>query len=131
MYISDGEDDLLNLTMADLAETFSEDEDEDLDLIEMAAKDSKFKVGDWVLVSFSTKTSVKHYIAQVIDLSEDEPIVKCARKKFDGDNTFVWPDKEDICTVNTEDILIRLPVPNLGRRDEIKFKMSFATYNIQ
>lgn len=55
---SDSEDDLLNLTMADLAETLSEDEDEYIDLIEMAAKDSKFKVGDWVLVSFSTKTSV-------------------------------------------------------------------------
>lgn len=37
MYISDSEDDLLNLTMADLAETLSEDEDEDIDLIEMAA----------------------------------------------------------------------------------------------
>lgn len=72
-YISDSEEGLLNLTMADLAETLSEDED--IDLIEMAAKDSKFKVGDWVLVSFSTKTSVTHYIAQVIDFSEDEPIV--------------------------------------------------------
>lgn len=97
----------------------------------MAAKDSKLKVGDWVSVSFSTKTSVKHYIAQVIDFSEDEPIVKWARKKLHGENTFVWPDKEDICTVNIEDILIPLPIPDLGRRDEVKFKVSFATYNIQ
>lgn len=70
-----------------------------------AIKNKKIKVGAWVLVSFATKTAVTHFVGQIIDFTNGEPVVKFAKKKLEGDNIFVWPQTEDIVTLSSLETL--------------------------
>jgi len=45
--------------------------------------------------------------------------------------TFNWPENQDIHYVDAQDIVLVLPEPNLGRRGELHFAVSFSSYNLQ
>ncbi|KAL0830078.1 hypothetical protein ABMA28_003535 [Loxostege sticticalis] len=94
----------------------------------------KLKKNDWVLVKFSTKKSVKHYIGQIIDIKDDIPIIKYVRKTQTRQQglLFVFPNVDDICELkHVEDIVSILPTPTFTRRGQISFSINFCKFNIQ
>lgn len=94
----------------------------------------KFTEQDWVLVKFSAKKSLKHYVGQIVKINKDIPIVKYLRKTQtkQGLLHFVYPDVDDICKVlHVEDIVSILPKPTISRRGHISFSVDFGGFNIQ
>ncbi|CAG4946552.1 unnamed protein product [Parnassius apollo] len=93
--------------------------------------------GQWVLVKFALKTSVKHYVGVVTELNcEGKPTINYVRKsrhRGSEDKTmFVFPQVPDICELrHLEDIVCKLPDPMTGRRGQIFFKITFHGYNVQ
>lgn len=86
------------------------------------------------MVKFATKKKVVHYVGQVITkvsavVFEVMFVRKC--KADSKGTTFSWPDNEDIHFVDLRDMIIVLPEPNLGRRGELHFEVSFSSYNVQ
>ncbi|CAG5019194.1 unnamed protein product [Parnassius apollo] len=123
-------DDVENYQNDDLqTETNNSDDYDDLPT-------STVVTGQWVLVKFTTKSSLKHYVGIVSSVNyEGIPTVKYVRKSaFRGndDNTaFVYPDVPDVCELrHLDDIVCKLPNPIIGRRGKIFFKVSFKGYNI-
>ncbi|KAJ8707707.1 hypothetical protein PYW07_017245 [Mythimna separata] len=99
-------------------------------------KDLTLDNGDWVLVKFCTKKSVKHFVGVVLHRNGNGyPVIKYVRKTvsiIDGQTVFTFPTIDDISEIrHTEDIVEKLPKPIIGRRGQIIFKMLFKTYNIQ
>lgn len=95
---------------------------------------SKLKIGDWVLVKFATKKSVKHYVGQIIDIQDDIPTVKYLRKIETKKNglLFVYPNVDDICELkHVADIVSVLPKPTVSRRGQISFSIILREFNIQ
>lgn len=113
-------------TLDMLAARFEQEEEEENEEIRAA------KVGAWVLVTFSTKKSVMHYVGQILELNQenDDYLVKFVHK-CKGDNSFVWPEKEDLSVVPRNDIIIVLPEPQIDRRGKVHFKLRFDGYNVQ
>lgn len=91
---------------------------------------SKKAVGDWILVKFAGKKSIKYYVGQVLD---ENNMVKFARKKklLNNKSVFKFPDIDDISEVYDNDITMLLPTPVIERRGEISFQVSFAGYDLQ
>lgn len=83
----------------------------------------------WVLVSFATKKTVKHYVGYVTLINTGVPTVKFARR-VKNSSTFVWPHEEDQCEISTEDIVTFLPEPVKGRRGGMSFHVSFSGLNV-
>lgn len=96
-------------------------------------------INDWVLVRFYGKKSIKHYVGQVINkTSEEEVLVNFTRKKLSKEKTdgeiktlFIFPTVKDCWPVPESDIILTLPMPNISRRGEITFEVSFDKYNLQ
>ncbi|XP_045505641.1 uncharacterized protein LOC123702030 [Colias croceus] len=97
--------------------------------------DVKLKEEDWVIVKFATKKSVKHFVGRVLYLKNSIPTVKFTRKVKNakgGKVIFSYPNVEDVCDVNVDDVEIVLPPPNISRRGQIMFDFTFnPSYNIQ
>lgn len=87
------------------------------------------QLNKWVLVSFRTKTSIKHYVGQITDVNEGFPVVKFARR-VKKTSIFVWPHENDESETQREDIVIFLPSPVVGRRGELSFPVSFSGFNV-
>lgn len=80
------------------------------------------------------KKNSKHFVGQIIEEHKDQDTgttdftVKFLRK---CGLFFQWPEKEDISTVDKDDIVIVLPEPAPGRRGQVIFKLQFDGYNVQ
>lgn len=63
--------------------------------------------------------SVKHYVGQILELNQENDehllVVKFVHK-CTADNSFVWPEKEDLSVVPRNDIICVLPEPQIDRR---------------
>ncbi|CAF4822984.1 unnamed protein product [Pieris macdunnoughi] len=97
-------------------------------------KSHKFTEQDWVLVKFSAKKSLKHYVGQIVKINNDIPTVKYLRKTQtkQGLLHFVYPNVDDICELlHVEDIISILPKPTVSRRGQISFNVDFGSFNIQ
>lgn len=97
-------------------------------------KSHKFTEQDWVLVKFSAKKSLKHYVGQIVEINNDIPTVKYLRKTQtkQGLLHFVYPNVEDKCELlHVEDIISILPKPSVSRRGQISFNVDFGSFNIQ
>jgi hypothetical protein len=86
------------------------------------------EINSWVLVKYSTKKSVYHYVGQITGKIDDGWSVKFLKYTK---NKFIWPDKIDDDVVETEDILKILPIPTRGRRGCLEFGIQFQGYNLQ
>lgn len=64
--------------------------------------------------TFSTKTSIKHYVGQITDVNQGIPVVKFT-KRLKKTSIFVWPQEDDESEVQQQDIIVFLPSPVLGR----------------
>lgn len=98
---------------------------------------SKFpKIGDWLLVRFATKKTLKHYVGVVIEINKDlNPVVQYLRKsnRWNKRIVFSYPHVEDVSELrHLEDIALFLPEPVKERRGLIHFgDVIFRDYNIQ
>lgn len=92
------------------------------------------KKGDWVLVKFSAKKTVKHYVGQIININDDIPIIKYVRKTETKQKglLFVYPIVDDICELkHITDIVSVLPKPTITRRGQISFSINIGKFNLQ
>lgn len=89
----------------------------------------QMKKDKWVLVSFPTKTTVKHYVGKITSVNEGFPTVKFVRR-VKMTSTFVWPLEDDESEIQTEDIVTFLPTPVSGRRGGFSFPVSFSGLNV-
>lgn len=81
---------------------------------------------DYVLVKFSTKKTVKHYVGQVVQkLDNGEYYVNFMRRKM-PESYFLFPENSDQSLVSSEDV-IKLPAPNLvGGTERATKKLYFV-----
>lgn len=98
------------------------------------AKDN-IQVGHWVLVRFETKLKKNVcFVGQVVKISDigDPEVIFLRHHKSDKHGTtFLWPPLRDITEIPSTDIITVLPEPDLGRRGELMFPVSFASYKLQ
>lgn len=91
--------------------------------------------GKWILVKFASKKSIKHFIGQVMESTNDILFKTKFVRKVSGlkseNLTFTYPTVEDIYNVSVPDIISILPTPIEGRRGTLKFNVCFKDYNIQ
>lgn len=83
--------------------------------------------GCWVLVKYSTKKLIKHFLGNVIEQNDGGWVVKFTRQYK---NKFLWPKIEDTDTVDETDIIKVLPQPTTDRRGLLNFPVCFAGYNL-
>ncbi|CAK1588378.1 unnamed protein product [Parnassius mnemosyne] len=94
---------------------------------------NKLKKGDWVLVKFLSKKSVKHYVGQIININDDIPVIKYVRKTQTKQRglLFVYPNVDDICELkHVADIVSVLPKPTITRRGQISFSINIGKFNL-
>ena len=115
------------------SDEFEDYEQEEADLHTLGRNIGDIAIDDWILVKFIGKRSVKHYVAKIINVYNNEINVKFVRKSmfFMKKSIFVFPDIDDCSIVSLSDIIALLPNPKVGRRGEISFEVSFAMYNVQ
>lgn len=105
------------------------------DLNYVAETSHKVKKGDWVLVQFCAKKSIKHFVGEVLNVRENNiPTIKYVRKvrSIKQNSAFTYPKIQDICELkHVDDIITILPHPTISRRGQIIFKIEFGNYNIQ
>ncbi|XP_026724784.1 uncharacterized protein LOC113505893 isoform X2 [Trichoplusia ni] len=106
------------------------------DIKYLTEDDKKLENDSWILAKFTTKKSMKHFVGKVISIKDNIPEVKFVRKKkeskFDGGLVFSYPRVDDICTMqHLDDVIMKLPEPNISRRGEIIFNIDLSNYNVQ
>ncbi|XP_028138848.1 uncharacterized protein LOC114333194 [Diabrotica virgifera virgifera] len=90
-----------------------------------------FKSGQWLVVKYTGKKSVKYFIGTIVGFDEENnnPTVKFAKKK-NNNYTFYWPDNDDTDTVSRENIAMILPDPAENRRGKsFQFNVYFIGLN--
>lgn len=128
-----------------VSETESED-DENLDSIltisgsedEDANRAMTATVGDFVIVRYSTKRSVQHFVGCIVSISgimEMEAACTVSFLKRGHSWKFSYPEQEDIDAVPLEDIIKRLPKPaeikgTARAALQIDFNFDFSTYKL-
>mgnify|MGYP000619102374 CR=1 FL=1 len=86
------------------------------------------KEGDWILVKFSTKKTVKYYVECMQKLVRGLEV--CIARYFGGQK-FKWLEVEDLSLIDYDQIECRLDNPVLmGRKHNFQFAVDFQVYNI-
>ena len=77
-------------------------------------------VGNWVKVQYSQQKDARKFVGQVIRKSGEDIVIKFL-KKIPAFDKYVWPEVEEIDTVQSVNIVDILPEPQMDRRDRITF----------
>lgn len=122
----------------DIEEEMREAQELDLCMEEISKSPEDIMKDDWVLIGLAGKRSKKHYVGQVVRVNwkDDELEVRFTRKVPTLDplssSTFSWKDPDECAIVSTQDVISSLPRPAMnGRRNLIKFEITFSAYNMQ
>lgn len=83
----------------------------------------------WVLVSFTIKRPVKHFIGKITSITDGIPTAKFLRH-VKSSPTFVWPQEDDYSEIQLEDIVVVLPDPTELKRGGYIFSVSFDGFNV-
>lgn len=129
MNLSDSDDPTFDDFMASCLEEEREEKE-----MEVSLSSQVPQKGNWVLARFPMKTKVVYYVGKIVGISGDgDPTVDFLRRyrKATNDSTFIWPQTQDQSEIPANDIECVLPEPQFGRRGEVQFSVSFASYNIQ
>lgn len=119
-----------NIGIKELLERNEMEEEEELRDYEIfSEKPIQDHLNKWVLVSFKTKVTIKHYVGQITRTIEGCPVVKFARR-IKKTSVFIWPQENDEGEIQREDIVVFLPAPVIGRRGQLSFPVSFSGYNV-
>ncbi|KAI4455723.1 hypothetical protein MML48_9g00008282 [Holotrichia oblita] len=126
--------------------TLEESGDEDIDsLIARNVQEEKgeknfanrtVEEGDWVLVQYPTKKSLRYYVGQVERIRERSimtvQFLRVNRKNKNPKITvFHYPEQVDVDDIVETSIICRLPEPTTGRRGEKLFSVTFSNYNLE
>lgn len=96
---------------------------------------SKILVNDFVLVKFATKTTIKYFVGQGEEISENEYFINFLKmiRKY----AFVFLEKKDASHVSQEDVILKLPNPKTDDKAAtvrsasiFKFNVSFDGFNM-
>lgn len=85
------------------------------------------QVGDFVVVAFPTKKTVRHFIGKVLNITDNEYYIDFLRKKREG---FIFPPVEDRSSIQDMDIVKTLPVPRIHRGYHYFDMADLAGYNL-
>jgi hypothetical protein len=91
--------------------------------------DFPFQQGKWISVAFATKKIKKQYIGVIVSVSKGEPIVNVMNftRRVENSSMFIWLQTDDICKIETKDIVAYLPEPIKSRRGDMIFPtLSFS-----
>lgn len=113
----------------------SPDEDED----QMGEKvlDVTIKAGEYALVKFTTdKRSLKYYVREILSEGDNELQMKFRRKVKDSAASFAFPEKDDISTIDANDIILLLgqPINVVGTKraaSKVLFHVELSGFGIQ
>lgn len=114
-----------------LVETLEEEFDED----DVIVLDRNFQVNEFVLVKFNTNKTVVHYVGRIVEASHSMATIKFMRLTK-MQNTFLYPEIDDIASVPVDDIKTKLPKPktfNKTKRGSSKYrfdKLLWESYQI-
>ena len=86
--------------------------------------------GDFILARFATNRRVRHYVGQVLKVDGDEYSVQFMRCLNPRKGTFVWPENEDISSIETDAVVMLLPVPSVNRREIFSFGVDLSKFNM-
>lgn len=108
--------------------------DDDFDGIEHLLDDQKISVGDYLLVKFTTKKRVVHYVGKVEEFFDDHDYQMTFLRK--NRNGFHFPNIADCSTISRSDIVSKLPkpVPQAGTSRtaaHLKFNVNFSGFYIE
>ncbi|KAB0803551.1 hypothetical protein PPYR_00521 [Photinus pyralis] len=70
------------------------------------------RVGDYVVVKFTTKRTCLHYVGNIQNVNEQGFYVINFLRRKTNSNTFYYPEETDISEVDFSDIVLRLSPPN-------------------
>lgn len=128
----------------------SEDEDDppaiesnsDLDLDEFEPEENcpnmeitdnpKVDIGQWVLVKYAGKKTIKHYVGKVQEKTNDfDAPWTVTFLKHSGKSKFSFPSMADTDNISEESVVLVLPKPTVDRRGTIfSFGMEFTGFNV-
>jgi hypothetical protein len=124
---SSNPDDPDEISLKDFSDEWTEEAPETDDHI--VFKDPE--IGDWLLVKFPRKKTIKYYVA-LVESKNVDLFVRCARNI--GQNNFKWADPEDCCSVDYDQIERRLEPPTFNYKNDrlvsFFFKRDFAGYTV-
>lgn len=94
-------------------------------------KEREVCLGCWVVVRFPHENSsrTRDFIGQVANKINDSISVITFTKKS-GNNTFIFPEKEDISHVDTKSIVGFLDEPQFNFRSQMVFPNCLKLYNL-
>ncbi|KAJ8958370.1 hypothetical protein NQ314_006431 [Rhamnusium bicolor] len=90
-----------------------EDEDKENNQPEFFETSRIPKLGDFVIVKFVTKKSIRHFVSQIIEVCRPDVHIKLLRMKRD---IFVFPQQDDISIQTEEDIIQYLHLDHQPRK---------------
>jgi len=75
---------------------------------------------------------VKRFLGQVQSENEvNREGINVKFLKYDSiTKTFSWPNIDDVCIIDEDDIVLNLPCPNMDRRERLYFLQDFENYNL-
>nr|CAH7751846.1 unnamed protein product [Callosobruchus chinensis] len=118
---------LNNFLAANSSESESEGDDEDdnnyssdsSDNLPLAKyKKNTIESGGYVLVKFICKKSERHYVGRVLNKCNDDLEIRFMRKSGEK---FVFPEQDDVCLVDINDIVTVLPEPHANKENSTYF----------
>lgn len=80
----------------------------------------KVHINDYVVIKFEGRKMVHHYIGVVLSEQDNGELLIKFLKKSPG-MMFVFPNMEDICSVDMKDVVAKLKPPSLNNRQQYKF----------
>lgn len=95
--------------------------------------DAELSEGKWVLVKYTSKKLIKHYVGQLSHKTGDNWEIKYLKRVLTKRDTvfkFEWPCREDSDGISQDDIVKVLPDPSEDRRGLLNFNISFVGYNL-
>ncbi|XP_072387018.1 uncharacterized protein [Diabrotica undecimpunctata] len=124
----DSSDEDLETILANENEHYSLEQQENEEIL----SSSKLREGDFVLVKLASKKNIAHYVAKIVDVLDDEYMVKYLKTVI-GNNKFVYSAEEVSC-VSEGGIIKKLPSPDLvetsqRQQNMMSFNVKFDTYN--
>ncbi|KAG5896499.1 hypothetical protein JTB14_020473 [Gonioctena quinquepunctata] len=91
--------------------------------------------GDFRLTKLEGKKKIHYYIAEMIDVSNEEAIIKYLRNMDGSTNKFLY-ENEKTYIISDKDVIIKLPAPisvggSARKASQLAFSVDFNNYNVE
>jgi hypothetical protein len=89
-----------------------------------------YNVGDYILIQWLGKKSVCRYVAEIVSMEDDTYEVACMRKQDSKGLIYSFPEKDDKCWIDKDQIIQKLKKPSIvtdGSCTRIRNRFVFDT----